>query len=211
MDISEIKKKYADRTLFGLKEILNDLDGLRLDAVTALRDEFVKRDEMESAEQVNIFLKASTEAEVSIDERHSQARQFIKDELEKGQSIQVIKLELMDQGINIFDIINREGDLELEIIEEVTKAKFENKSNKEISEQLDANYQITPETHIEIQKKIRRKGSFNMIFGILAILIGGIAVLSFFVGKKLLPSGFFILSVGIFFTTRGIVQRRKNE
>ncbi|MDX2360079.1 MAG: hypothetical protein QNK23_04695 [Crocinitomicaceae bacterium] len=134
MDITEIKQNYTENSLSELEILLSDMETMRIDALHALFEEFNNREENELADRVQVFLIGSGQETKSDQEKFDEIKNYISEQLEDGAPLNEIKLDLAEQGINIFDIIGHEAEAKEEVetvgMDEHEKGKYESRKRK---------------------------------------------------------------------------------
>lgn len=202
MDLTVIAKNYADRSDAGLRLLLGELDTLRKDAIPVLRDEFQRRNDIESVERIDSFLNKKDDEVYT----EAEAQKFLDEKLGEGVPVDEIKQELAERGINIFNIMEVDQADEEAAYQALERNKKAGKNTAESLELIDADFIITEEKKEELSKKVKRRGIFNVILGSLLILS---AVFSFFarlyLGQVSVTSAIFLV-MGIWRLNEGVKQ-----
>ena len=204
MDINLIKQNYSERSLEGLKILLDEIDTLREDVIPVLRDEFIKRNDAESVEKIEHFLASSNQTQFFSNE---DAKEYIRTELANGQSMDILKLELKERGINIFEIINEDENLETDAIQYMTNLKEQGVKNRDLQEHLDKEFEVVEGKEDELLKSLKRNGTINILFGILLLIIGCILFMGHLYLGRLPITSLLMIGLGIWRLSRGIKQR----
>lgn len=203
MDIAHIRKNYSERSTEGLAELLGELSSLREDAIFALKDELISRNDEDGVQQIDDYLASSVE-EFTTDD----AKEYVLSELANGQSLDVIRLELIERGINIFDIVNDDENLETEAMLYMTELKEQGASTDEVRERLNEEFVVVDGKEGELLKSLKRNGNINIFFGILLLIIGSVLLMGHLYLGRLPVTSLILIVLGIWRLSRGFKQRK---
>lgn len=121
-----------------------------------LQEELIKRNELDEASKITKHLinqKNEQELRNNFDPEN-----YIKEELEAGESIENIKFKLKTMGIDMFDIIKKEQSQENIILNYIESKKLEEESKETIYNDLKENFNVDSNYLNDIKNKLREKG-----------------------------------------------------
>jgi len=104
MELEEVIKTYSDMASIQLLGLVNDLGQLRKDCIPHLKEELIKRGELEGVERIDAFVKG--DIKIVPKKEESEIKQEIKSLIDKNESIDSIKEVLKDEGVN-FSTLNK--------------------------------------------------------------------------------------------------------
>lgn len=152
-----------------LKRIASEHTKLTPQAQEALRDVLRERgmDELlaslESQEKKKPSLAHLTPTEV---------RAIINTRLDRGEKIEVIKMDLQDRGVNIFELSLKETEREDMIEERFIQLQKEGKSKIEIDAQLKKEFNLPGKEAAKIPERMYTNGSWFIVIGSVLLMIG---------------------------------------
>jgi len=209
-DLRNIEEKYKGMTIEELIRLTIKPQDLRLDVIPILQMELFNRGLKKEAMSLTDFLVKSKEkprfSELSVVE----LKQLIEDRLESGESIESIKIDLKDDGINIFDIINDDNTLKEKAFDYITHLKQQGLEENEIDEKLKETFSMEKGDSGMLKIQLKKNGNQNLIYGytisIIALLL---IIISLSVGGSVTIGGIIILSLGIWRIFKGYEQLKE--
>lgn len=174
-DISLVADHYKTLQTAELIEIARDPAGLRPEIIPVLQKELITRNQPDEALLLSDFLlngpsklkRLSTEA----------LQQLINQRLGAGEPLESIKIDLQDNGINIFDVINNESKEKNKTFEYMIAMKEQGLNGKELNDKLQETFAIQEEESEILKMQLKKKGQRNMIIGWSIVVIVSIFML----------------------------------
>lgn len=151
-----------------LKRIAGDYAKLTSEAQEALRDVLRERKlenliaEVEVQEQ-----KKNSLAHLSADE----VRILINKRLEQGENLEIIKMDLRSQGVNIYKMSLEESRSEENIDRRFMELQSEGKTKEQIDRKLKEEFKLSDEQMTKVPERMRSNGSGLIGAGLLLLLI----------------------------------------
>jgi len=160
---------YKNHPEHVLKRITGEYGKLTPQAQEALRDVLRERkmDELLSSLEVKEEKKNSL-AHLSADE----VRLLINSRLERGENIEVIKMDLREQGVNIYKMSMEESRSEENIDRRFMELQAEGKTKEQIDRQLKEEFKLSDQQAANVPERMRSNGSGLIGAGLLLLIIG---------------------------------------
>lgn len=207
--IEEIEENYQKMYVGELIELTKNPKYLRLDAIPVLQKELIKRGQHEEALHLTDFLIGSDSKARYRKMSDEELTQMIKDRIESGDSLEKIKLDLKEVGINMFDIMNKDHDLNEQRLDYITYLKQEGLSENQIDEKLKDTLLMDTKDSEMLKVELKKKGKQNIIMGYTFTIVAAFLILvSFSLGGRVTIGGIGVLSVGVWMISKGYDQRK---
>lgn len=136
IDLKDIQENYKRMPLEKLIMLANNPKELELEAIGILQQELLNRNQTKEALSFTEFLinrkKENSIGNMSMPE----LKQLIKDRLESGEPIENIKIDLKEEGIDIFDIVNSDNKLKEKAFDYILHLKENGNNDNEIDKKL---------------------------------------------------------------------------
>jgi hypothetical protein len=160
---------YKNHPEHVLKRITGEYEKLTVPAQEALREVLRERkmEELLSSLEVKEE-KRNSLAHLSADE----VRLLINSRLERGESIEVIKMDLREEGVNIYKMSMEESRSEENIDRRFMELQSEGKTKEEIDRRLKEEFKLTGEQAAKVPERMRSNGSGLIGAGLLLLIIG---------------------------------------
>jgi hypothetical protein len=137
--------------------------------------------------------KAKPLAQLSEDE----LKEHVQQRIASGEPIESIRIDLQDNGIDLFDIAFEKIEAEAEKIDFINNLKEFGKDEQAIDKQLQITYGITEDETDKLKERRKSKGMWNLFIGYpLAGLALMLAIASITTGHLFVKS-FALFSVGV--------------
>lgn len=188
--------------------IAKEINGLKPEAVVLLQEELIKRNELQEASKITKHLinqKNEQELRNNFDPEN-----YIKEELEAGESIENIKFKLKTMGIDMFDIIKKEQSQENIILNYIESKKLEGESKETIDNDLKENFNVDSNYLNEIKNKLREKGKKNTTIGIVLLVVSILINIFLLTKGRISIPAILLFGLGIWKLVQGEHQLRKN-
>jgi hypothetical protein len=162
-DIDYIAAHYKTLHTQELVEIAADPGGLRPEIIPVLQKELIARNKPEEALQLSDFL---VHGSTSLKNLSTQAlQQLINQRLEAGETLESIKIDLRDNNIDIFDIINYESRHKDKTFDYMLALKEKGLDDIAISEKLQETFSIKEAESEILRQQLKSRGRRNTIIG----------------------------------------------
>ncbi|MEP0213912.1 MAG: hypothetical protein ABJD66_11890 [Cellulophaga sp.] len=207
-NLNEIKKNYSVFTTDKLLNIAKEIDGLKPEAIVLLQEELIKRNELEEASKITKHLinqKNEQELRDNFDPEN-----YIKKELEAGESIENIKFKLNTMGIDMFDVIKKEQSQENIIVNYIESKKLEGESKETIDNDLKENFNVDSNYLNEVKNKLREKGKKNITIGIVLLVVSILINIFLLTKGSISIPAILLFGLGVWKLVKGEHQLRKN-
>ena len=195
-DLKAIEENYRRMRTDELLHLSKTPQDLRLEVIPLLQKELLNRHQQEEALMLSSFLINSREQHRFKNLTKKELKELIQARLDSGESLESIKLDLKDDGINIFDIINEENKLLEKTFDYITHLKNEGLGDEEIDEKLQKDLAIEKQEVDIIKERLRKRGKLNLSVGYTLLSVAVIfSIISLSAGGQITIKG--ILAAGI--------------
>ena len=198
IDLKMIEDNYKKVSDDKLKLIVTELDDLNAEAIPILQKELLNRNFKEEVLVVTNFLLCPKENQ-NIYENLSfgELREIIDERLNTGESIESIKIDLEDNGVNIYEIFNTDSKEREKIYMNISHLKDLGYTEEEISKELKSEFLLEESEAKSLQDELKSKNKMRLIF----LFIAFIALILRFI---LSFASLFIAYVSMMFTSEVI-------
>ncbi len=180
-NLNDIETYYQGVSNEKLLQIAQRPQDLRLDAIPLLQKELLGRGMNAEALLITDFLvgvkkdepERPNYAEMSLYEM----QEHVKERLQEGESIESIKLDLRENGVDIFAILNENDNLKESAFEYMTYLKKEGFEEEEIAEKLEENLAIDKRDREMLKVQIKNSGKQNLTIGYTLAILGSVFIL----------------------------------
>ena len=196
--IEDSYKKMSDDKL---KLIVIELDNLIVEAIPILQQELLNRNLKEEVLVVTNFLLNLKENQ-NIYENLSvgELQEIIDERLNSGESIESIKTDLEDNGVNIFEIFNTDSKEREEIYKNISYLKDLGYTEEEVSRELKSEFPLEESEAKRLQYELKSKGKKRLIFGYSTVFITFVIIFGF---GKFPVAWFFIFFLAVWNIYKG--------
>ena len=180
-NLNDIEAYYQGVSNEKLLQIAQRPQDLRLDAIPLLQKELLGRGMNAEALLITDFLvgvkkdepERPNYAEMSLYEM----QEHVKERIQEGESIESIKLDLRENGVDIFAILNENDNLKESAFEYMTYLKKEGFEEEEIAEKLEENLSIDKRDREMLKVQIKNSGKQNLTIGYTLAILGSVFIL----------------------------------
>ncbi|HQB78899.1 MAG TPA: hypothetical protein PLJ52_11220 [Tenuifilaceae bacterium] len=180
-NLNDIEAYYQGVSKEKLLQIAQRPQDLRLDAIPLLQKELLGRGMNAEALLITDFLvgvkkdepERPNYAEMSLYEM----QEHVKERIQEGESIESIKLDLRENGVDIFAILNENDNLKESAFEYMTYLKKEGFEEEEIAEKLEENLAIDKRDSEMLKVQIKNSGKQNLTIGYTLAILGSVFIL----------------------------------
>jgi len=146
-------------------------EGIKLEEIPIIQKELLHRKKEEEAIMLSEYLIAANSkanlAHLSDDE----LRQYINDRIQQGESIDAIRIDLKESGINIFDIIEAENKQRDEAFDFITDLKQKGYEEYEVDSKIKEKYSLQQDEVEDLHVQRNKSGRMNMVFGVVIVVV----------------------------------------
>jgi hypothetical protein len=205
-DLSLIEDNYKRISTDELINIAKEPELLELEVIPLLQKELFSRNKQEEALALSNFLiNGSSERELTKRELKEQAYERI----ESGESIDSIRLDLKDKGVDMFDVVYDSNKRTAKILKYLMALKEQDLGETEINEKLQKEFSMTEAEADIVQGDLKAKGRQNQVIGATITLFSGVIVIaSIALGGSVGIGGVLLLGLGVWRIAEGAKQRR---
>lgn len=176
LDLEIIKEKYQEMDTDDLIRLSKKHNDLREDAIPILISELKKRGKKQDAE--NLLNNEVNQTELNYQNwSMNEIQQMVEERIKSGEKIDSIKIDLKENGIDIFQVLKDEIQIKDEIYDKITLMKENGISHSEIDEHLNKTYSIEKTEASKIKSDLKIKGKRNESIGFILIAISSIFIL----------------------------------
>lgn len=205
-----IIEKYKHMSTDELVDLAKNPGELERSVIPHLQSELLSRDKKEAALSLSNFLIALPTAPVNLKGlTKAELFELIKLRIDSGENIEGIKLDLLDNGYNMLDIMNDDQELKNQSLEYLTSLKTEGLSEEQIDEKMKNTFSITENETEILKQQLKLKGKQNLIIGYSMLFIIGLLGLSSLSMGGSVGFGFLIImGTGVWLVALGYKQRK---
>lgn len=144
---------------------------LEIEIIPYLQSELLSRNRKEEALLLGKYLMPTETIRIYKDYSKTELNESLKERIDSGESLESIKMDLKENGIDIFQMLETEQFNEYKKLELLTSLKNINLEEPEINEKMTASFGISEIEIFELKRKLRRKGKQNIIFGTTLVVV----------------------------------------
>lgn len=201
-DLKTFELRYKELSDSKLLQLWNERNTLKPELVPVLKNVLLER-------KLNIIESEKEDKDVIqidySDLSYKELQEYVTERLQTGESIESIKIDLADHGINVMDIFNRESEKNENVYNLLAESRINNADDVYVNRKLKEEYGIEENEIPEYKQQMRsRAKSYITIGGILvfiSVILLGIIVATDSQGMwgilALLGGGILLLSKGL--------------
>jgi hypothetical protein len=194
MDAAEIAKiadHYKSVPTFKLIQLVENPEGLPAELVLVLQKELLGRGEQEAALKLTAYLVKLKEQEKPL--TPEQAREEIMERLKSGESMESIALKFKENGVDVFEELNREVNIQENTFDYIMALKQKGLTDEALDQKLITELSIDQKDVDVLKEKMRKSGSANVTIGISITLV---TLLLMILAGRFPVGGVLLLGVG---------------
>jgi len=171
-NLSLVEENYQRLSTDELIRIAEDPASLNPEVIHLLQRELIARNHPEEALALTDFLLNSPLrlSFMSIEE----LQKVVFERLQSGESIESIKIDLKENGINILDIINAEGKEREKAFDYMLALKNLGLDDTEVKEEMQETFSLDEGDSEVIHAQFKKRGWQNLVIGISIVVIVGL-------------------------------------
>jgi hypothetical protein len=206
-DISLVADHYKNLHTAELVNIAKDPAGLRPEVIPVLQKELLSRNEPEVALELSHYLVHGHERLNNLSPEALQ--ESINQRLASGETLDSIKIDLRDNGVDIFDIINYDSQKKEKTFEYMVALKDQGFKGQELSDKLQETFAIKEEETEILKAQLKSKGRKNLVIGFSMVIVVSIFMLVA-AGSGLYPGigAIILFALGIWRIIEGLRQTK---
>lgn len=176
-------------------------------SIIILQNELINREKHEEARLLTDYLANTPEVRNFSTPQDLQAH--VNERLAMGESIESIKENLKENGVDIFQVLNNQGLQKKQVFEYIMSLKDDQAHDIEITQRLCVKFGINEEEAGILQNELKSKGRTNLVLGIILVITMGIFVTTAIAaGVSAGAGGFLLIGIGIRCIILGNKQKR---
>lgn len=173
-------------------------EGTMLEMIPIIQKELLRRGKQEEAIMLSDYLIAANQKVNLARLSDEELRQHINERLEQGESLDVIRLDMKESGINIFDIIaseNKDCDKAFDYISELKQQGLE---EDEVDDKIKERFDLDQDEIEDLKMQRMRSGRQSLILGYSIVGIMGLLVLILLsMGGSISIGAILIIAIGV--------------
>jgi hypothetical protein len=167
--IIENYKRLSDEELI---RKANDPGSLRPEIIPHLQSELSRRNRDDAASLLTEYLTNKPKAYKDYSE--DEMLEMIHQRITNGESMEHIKIDLKDSGINILDYFGASRSYEQRTMGYIAGLKEEGYDEAEIDERIKTEFELSPEETDLLKNDVRKKGRNNITIGLIMVIVFGV-------------------------------------
>jgi hypothetical protein len=190
--------------------IASSPSSLEIEIIPYLQSELLTRGQKEEALLLSQYLIQSTEIKKTYqDYTKEELNKIIADRIDSGEPLESIKIDLKENGIDIFKTLETEQIIENKKMEYLSSLRNENFEEKEIEEKMKSTFGVSETETNQLKIQLRKKGRQNIIFGTSLVVIMSLLTLgAFAAGGSVGIAGILLIGVGVWKISEGKRQKK---
>jgi len=198
MDFFIPEEKYHEMSDEDIILIAYQPEGTKLEMIPIIQKELLRRGKQEEAIMLSDYLIAANQKVNLARLSDEELRQHINERLEQGESLDVIRLDMKESGINIFDIIaseNKDCDKAFDYISELKQQGLE---EDEVDDKIKERFDLDQDEIEDLKMQRMRSGRQSLILGYSIVGIMGLLVLILLsMGGSISIGAILIIAIGV--------------
>lgn len=197
-EIAKIAEHYKSAPTFKLTRLAENPDGLPGEVVPVLQKELLGRGEQEAALKLTEYLIHVKEQEKPL--TAEQARAEIMERLKAGESMESIALKFKENGVDVFEELNREVKSQENTFDYIISLKQKGLTEEALDQKLITDLSIDQQQVDVLKEKMRKNGSANITIG---LVVTSVTLLLMLLAGRFTVSGILLLGVGVWRIVEG--------
>lgn len=170
LNLEVIKEKYQKLDTKELIKLSKKPNDLREDVIPILKAELIKRGKRDDAEALTNFKDNGSGLKYQ-GWSLSELRDMVQERVNAGEAMDSIKIDLRLNGIDVFEVLKEEIQLQEEVYNSITQLKENGVSQDVIDKHLEESYNIEKSDASKIKTDLKLKGKRNQTWGFIFIVI----------------------------------------
>jgi hypothetical protein len=206
-NLNHIIENYKRLPTEELIEIAKSPEQLELEIIPHLQSELFNRNKKEEALLLSEYLikRPKSVAELNKEE----LTEMIKERVDSGELLESIKLDLKDKGVDLFNLLQVQNQLQGKALDYLTSLKEEGMDEAEIDEKLKSRFSLNENEADVLKRQLRAKGKQNLVIGYtLVIIMGILSIAALSLGGFVGIGGLLLTALGVWRIVEGHRQRK---
>ncbi|BDD08266.1 hypothetical protein FUAX_06980 [Fulvitalea axinellae] len=209
-DLKGVRDRYQRMSLEDLVDMSTKPEGLKVEVIPLLQEELNRRGQLAEVDRLSNFLAKRNENTGISDLSKKELQLMISERLQSGESIESIKIDLKDSGINIYETVDEdEKKIKDKAFSYITDLRQQGLKEDVINKKLEEELSLNEEDSENMKAQLKERGKQNILIGALLAIVGGVAVAISLSSKGKLPySSLILFFVGVWRIVKGVSQRK---
>ena len=165
IDLESVKARYERLNHKEIKNLALRPQDLRTEVIPLLQNELINRGFTQDALSLTEYLVNSKSRNSYRDLSKDELHELIRERLKAGESIESIKIDLNDERINVYDIMDENRKFQDRTYDYIIDLKGQGLSEQEINTKLQQKLSIDEKDSEVLKSKLRIYGRNNLILG----------------------------------------------
>ena len=206
-NLNSIIDNYKRLRTEELIQIAKSPEQLQVEIIPHLQAELFNRNKKEEAILLSEYLVKRPKPLSELSKK--ELTEMIKERVDSGESLESIKLDLKDNGVDMFDLLETHNQVQGKVFDYLTSLKEDGLNETEIDEKLKSRFSLDENEADVLKRQLRAKGKQNLIIGYsLVIIMGILSILTLGSGGYVGIGGILLIGIGIWRIVEGYRQRK---
>jgi hypothetical protein len=201
MELSEIEENYKRMSSGQLLKLAKEADTLRPEVIPLLKKELSRRGMKEEASEIDKIKEDQFDyKKLSLKE----IQEVVSDRLQTGESLESIKVDLEDKGVDILDVFNVEGDKREAAFEIIASQK----DGQLLNDKLKAEFDYGENEVQELKKEMKSRANIYVNLGIFVLVLSVGLLFVVYATNGRSRSSYALMAAGFALLVKGFRQRK---
>lgn len=205
-NIDVIAGHYKNMSDAKLAALANEPRELRMEVLPVLQLELINRGLTDQAMAISHYLIQTKVVPDFGSYSMDELKKLVSERIDSGESVESIKIDLKDHGINLFDILSQDENLREQSLNYLTELKSQGLSEEEIDEKMEETLSIEKNEIEMLKSNLRLRGKRNLAIGFTCLAF---VLLIFVSGLSLTIGGVLLAGIAVWQIYKGFEQTRK--
>jgi hypothetical protein len=201
-DLKKFELRYKELPDSKLLELWKERNTLRSELVPVLKNEILTRGIKIDDSVVEVQSDYS-------DLSYKELQEFVSERLQTGESIESIKIDLADHGINVMELFNRESEKNEKVYNFLASSQKHDEDEEYVKQTLKEEYGIEEGEIPEYKQQMKsRAKAYISVGGVLIFLSAIFLLIASETGMGGIRGILALLGGGVFLLMKGLSQRK---
>lgn len=208
--IDSIVENYKRLSTGELIAIAAEPWDLRKEIIPHLQSELLARDRKAEALMLSEYLVQNTTIKKPYQlYSKEELGEHIKERLESGELLESIKIDLKENGVDMFALLESEQVLDNKKLNYLTSLKNDLLEEKEIDEKMKTSFGLTETETDQLKRQLKSKGTQNIVIGSTLVIVMTLLLMAAFEnGGRIGLGAVLLIGIGVWRISLGVKQRR---
>ena len=208
--IDSIVENYKRLSTGELIAIAAEPWNLRKEIIPHLQSELLARDRKAEALKLSEYLVQNTTIKKPYQlYSKEELGDHIKERLESGELLESIKIDLKENGVDMFALLESEQVLDNKKLDYLTSLKNDLLEEKEIDEKMKTSFGLTETETDQLKRQLKSKGTQNIVIGSTLVIVMTLLLMAAFEnGGRIGLGAVLLIGIGVWRISLGVKQRR---